>query len=58
MTLGRSDLLRLTALAGGSLLARAQSMLPGIPNIGVKADRGPVRSESGVGALLPWADVL
>ncbi len=36
----------------------AQSHLPGIPNIGVKADTGPIRSECGVGALLPWADAL
>ncbi|MCP5120531.1 MAG: hypothetical protein GY953_57795, partial [bacterium] len=39
-------------------MARSQTFLPGIPNIGVKADSGPDRSESGVGALLPWADVL
>jgi len=38
--------------------ARPQSFLPGLPNLGVKADTGPARSESGVGALLPWADVL
>lgn len=36
-------------LMGGSALAQ---------NIGFKADTGPVRSESGVGALLPWADAL
>ena len=35
-----------------------QSFLPGLPNVGVKADTGPLRSESGVGALMPWADVL
>lgn len=39
-------------------VARGQSYWPGIPNVGVKADTGPARSESGVGALMPWADVL
>lgn len=51
----------LKALAGAGLMAasgRAQSFFPGIPDIGVKADTGPARSESGVGALMPWADVL
>ncbi|KAH9500232.1 hypothetical protein Btru_077534 [Bulinus truncatus] len=28
------------------------------PNLAVVADSGPVRSESGVGALMPWADKL
>ncbi|MGB9605083.1 MAG: hypothetical protein ACP5U2_00455 [Bryobacteraceae bacterium] len=46
------------ALLAGLPLARSQSFLPGLPNLGVKADTGPARSESGVGALLPWADVL
>ncbi|MEK7405833.1 MAG: hypothetical protein AAB225_12055 [Acidobacteriota bacterium] len=47
----------IAALAGAAL-ARAQSHLPGLPNVGVKADSGPPRSESGVGALMPWADAL
>jgi hypothetical protein len=38
--------------------ASAQKYLPGIPNLGVKADSGPARSECGVGALMPWADAL
>jgi len=38
--------------------AFGQSQFPGIPNIGLKADTVPERSESGVGALLPWADSL
>jgi len=38
--------------------AGAQSFLPGIPNVGVKADSGPARTESAVGALMPWADAL
>lgn len=29
-----------------------------LPNVGLKADTGPARTECGVGALLPWADVL
>lgn len=47
----------LAAIAGAGLL-EAQKFLPGIPNLGVKADTGPPRSECGVGALLPWADAL
>lgn len=47
----------LGALAGAAA-ARAQRFLPGIPNLGVKADSGPIRSECGVGALMPWADAL
>jgi len=46
------------AFLAGLSAARPQSFLPGLPNLGVKADTGPARSESGVGALLPWADVL
>jgi hypothetical protein len=44
--------------SGAAASAFAQSHLPGLPNIGVKADSGPARSESGVGALIPWADSL
>lgn len=44
------------AIAGGVL--RAQSHLPGIPNIGLRADSTAPRSECGVGALMPWADSL
>lgn len=29
-----------------------------LPNIGLKSDNGTIRSECGVGALLPWADSL
>jgi len=58
----RRDMLKASAwFAAAGLVAgggRAQSFLPGIPNIGLKADSGPVRTECGVGALLPWADVL
>ncbi|HYO83632.1 MAG TPA: hypothetical protein VES20_19680, partial [Bryobacteraceae bacterium] len=48
----------LSGLAGGAGMASAQSLLPGIPNVGVTADTGPTRSECGIGALLPWADAL
>jgi len=48
----------LVGLAAAAFTGRAQSFLPGLPNVGVKADTGPTRSECGVGALLPWADVL
>ncbi len=44
------------ATAAGS--AFAQSHFPGLPNVGIKADTGPVRTESGIGALMPWADAL
>ena len=46
----------LASLTG--LPAAAQSQFPAIPNIGFKADTVPERSESGIGALLPWADSL
>ena len=57
MHVSRRSLLQvgLAALGGPAL---SQSHLPGIPNIGVKADSAPRRTESGVGALMPWADVL
>lgn len=47
----------LSLLAGGAAAA-AQSHMPGLPNIGFRADSGPLRSECGVGALMPWADAL
>src|SRR5689334_16816874 len=45
-------------ISGAAGTALAQSYLPGIPNVGFKADTGPARTESAVGALMPWADVL
>lgn len=36
----------------------SQEHTPGLPNIGFKADTVGPRSESGIGALMPWADVL
>jgi hypothetical protein len=47
----------LISLLGASPLA-AQSRTAGLPNVGLKAETGPPRSECGVGALMPWADVL
>lgn len=51
-----NKLTRRTAL--GSLFAAtaAAADLPRI--VGFKADTGPIRSECGVGALMPWADAL
>lgn len=58
----RRDLLRSVAgLAAAGLAApagRTQVAVPVLPNIGLKADTGPARSECGVGALMPWADAL
>ena len=48
-------------LAGGAFatpLLRGQEGERGQTILGVKADTGPRRSECGVGALMPWADVL
>jgi hypothetical protein len=45
-------------LIGSSGVALAQSLTPAQANIGFKADTLPERSESGVGALMPWADSL
>lgn len=36
----------------------SQEPIGTLPNLGLKADSGPLRSESGVGALLAWADRL
>ena len=52
------------ALAGSAAAAWAQGgssvtgKTPGLPNIGLRADSGPLRSECGVGALMPWAESL
>ncbi len=53
----------LAALGGGlgAALASGQKiteLTPGLPNLGLKADTAPQRSECGVGALLPYADSL
>ena len=57
MTLNRRDLLK-GLVVPSVVAAQAQTFMPGIPNVGVKADSGPRRTESSVGALMPWADVL
>lgn len=46
------------AMLGASGTALAQTSLGGGVNVGFKADTGPIRSECGVGALMPWADSL
>ncbi|HEX4031423.1 MAG TPA: hypothetical protein VHX20_13720 [Terracidiphilus sp.] len=55
-TLSRRSVL--ATLAATASYACAQSFLPGIPNVGLKGDDDPHRTESGVGALMPWADAL
>jgi hypothetical protein len=44
--------------AAGLASPLAAQRTPGLPNIGVYSDTGPLRSECGVGALMPWADAL
>jgi hypothetical protein len=56
MLLSRRTLL--AALAGSSIVAEAQSFLPGLPDVGFRADNVPERTECGIGALMPWADGL
>lgn len=50
----RRDLL--LSLVGSA--AAAQTRAAKLPNIGFRADSGPLRSECGVGALMPWAEAL
>lgn len=45
-------------MLGGAAAARTQSVTQDGVSIGFKADTGPLRSECGVGALMPWADSL
>jgi len=46
-------------MLGGATVASAQSHFGlGVPNIGLRSDSEPQRSECGVGALMPWADSL
>lgn len=55
--MNRRDVWKMMAGAAvASAVGNGQSLI--LPNVGVKADTGPLRSESGVGALMPWADVL
>lgn len=44
--------------AGAAAIAQTTEPAPGLPNIGLRADSGPPRSECGVGALMPWAESL
>lgn len=48
----------LAGLMGSTSYAFAQSFLPGLSNVGIKADNVATRTECGVGALMPWADGL
>ena len=48
----------LAAVAGSAAAAKAQTTTPLGVNVGFKADTTKPRSECGVGALMPWADVL
>jgi hypothetical protein len=58
MRLGRREILKSALLFGGTSVQVAAAQMAGLPNIGFKADVGPPRSETGVGALMPWADAL
>lgn len=42
----------------GAPAALADGPVGNLPNVGLKSDAVPTRSECGVGALLPWADSL
>ncbi|MEZ2347974.1 hypothetical protein [Terriglobus sp. RCC_193] len=48
----------LASLAATTGYAIAQKVIPGIPNVGIRADNNATRTECGVGALMPWADGL
>jgi hypothetical protein len=58
----RRNLLGLVAGSAATALAQSAAGVvektPGIPNVGFRADSGPLRSECGVGALMPWAESL
>lgn len=54
MTTRRSLLSSLAAAP----LALAQAQTGNLPNVGLKSDTIPARTECGVGALMPWADAL
>lgn len=42
----------------GAAALPGQSFLPGVPNIGFRANTAGPRSECGTGALMPWAESL
>jgi len=62
MNVTRRDALKIgglfAAAAATRSLAEAAAAESGVCNLSVKADTGPRRSESGVGALMAWADKL
>jgi hypothetical protein len=45
-------------LSGGAAAVAAGQRLPTNATIGFRADTGPIRSECGIGALMPWAESL
>jgi len=62
MKVTRRNALKIAALfaagGAGTSSARVFAGESNVVNLGVKADSGPKRSESGIGALMAWADKL
>ena len=58
MNLSRRNALKLAALGLVSTAGKGLAGMTKPPILGVKADGAPYRSESGVGALIAWADKL
>ena len=58
MDISRRNALKLAAIGIFSAAVDSKASVLKPPIVGVKADSGPYRSESGVGALIPWADKL
>ena len=58
MDLSRRDAFKLAACGLFTAAAEGLAARFSVPILGVKADSGPYRSESGVGALIAWADKL
>ncbi|MFC1537258.1 hypothetical protein ACFL4P_00355 [Gemmatimonadota bacterium] len=58
MSLSRRDVLKATFCSLVAFAADGLGMQSSVPILGVKADSGPRRTESGVGALIAWADKL
>lgn len=58
MDLSRRDAFKLAACGLVTSAAEGLAIRSSVPILGVKADSGPRRTESGVGALIAWADRL
>ena len=58
MIISRREALKLAACGVFAPLSAAFAGKPEVPILGVRADSGPSRTESGVGALIAWADML